>query len=98
MFAAAEISCSYCQAKLSGAVHFCSECGAPVDGIWSRADGDATFIQSLINLARGLSSTQDVDALLKRIGQSAERMFLCEASSIMLLHDSKENLYFKVAT
>ncbi len=98
MAATAEISCSYCQAKLSGAVHFCSECGAPVDGIWSRADGDATFIQSLINLARGLSSTQDVDALLKRIGQSAEQMLLCEASSIMLLDDSKEHLYFKVAT
>jgi GAF domain-containing protein len=45
-----------------------------------------------------LSSTLDVDALLKRIGQSAEQILLCEASSIMLLDDEQEHLYFKVAT
>jgi hypothetical protein len=95
---AEETACSYCQNKLAGIGHFCPQCGAPVDTVWTGSEGDSTFVQGLINLARGLSSTQDVDALLKRIGQSAEQMLVCEASSIMLLDDSKEHLYFKVAT
>ncbi|OGR92283.1 MAG: hypothetical protein A2992_06645 [Elusimicrobia bacterium RIFCSPLOWO2_01_FULL_59_12] len=98
MATAADILCSFCQVKLSDAGHFCPQCGAPVDGAWSGSNGDTTFVQGLISLARGLSSTQDVDALLKRIGQSAEQMLLCEASSIMLLDDEKTHLYFKVAT
>ena len=39
-----------------------------------------------------------MDALLKRIGQSAEQMFLCEASAIMLLDEDQQHLFFKVAT
>jgi len=65
---------------------------------WSGTDANGNFVQGLINLARGLSSTLDVDALLKRIGQSAEQMFLCEASAIMLLDEDKQHLFFKVAT
>jgi HD-GYP domain-containing protein (c-di-GMP phosphodiesterase class II) len=95
---AAASACAFCQAVLPDQAHFCAQCGGPVDGILAVPGHDATFIQSLISLARGLSSTQDVDALLKRIGQSAEQMLLCEASSIMLLDDEKENLFFKVAT
>jgi HD-GYP domain-containing protein (c-di-GMP phosphodiesterase class II) len=97
MATASETSCSFCQAKLGATGHFCSQCGAPIDAAWS-SNGDGTFVQGLISLARGLSSTQDVDALLKRIGQSAEQMLVCEASSIMLLDDEKQHLYFKVAT
>src|ERR1035437_10125947 len=55
-------------------------------------------IQDFFTLARGLASTLDVDALLKRIGQSAEQMFLCDASAIMLLDEDQEHLFFKVAT
>ena len=62
------------------------------------ADKSGNFLQGLIGLARGLSSTLDVDALLKRIGHGAEQTFLCEASSIMLLDEDKEHLFFKVAT
>jgi GAF domain-containing protein len=92
-------SCSFCQAKAMEGAHFCAQCGAPVDGAWAGSNGEGTsFVHGLISLARGLSSTQDVDALLKRIGQSAEQMLVCEASSIMLLDDSKEHLFFKVAT
>lgn len=98
MDASASIVCSYCQAKLPDAAHFCAQCGAPSDAAWSNGSHDGTFVQGLIGLARGLSTTQDIDALLKRIGQSAEQMLLCEASSIMLLDDEKEHLYFKVAT
>jgi HD-GYP domain-containing protein (c-di-GMP phosphodiesterase class II) len=98
MGAATELLCAYCQAKLSEAGHFCPQCGAPIDGAWAGSNGEGTFIQGLIGLARGLGSTQDVDALLKRIGQSAEQMLVSEASSIMLLDDEKEHLYFKIAT
>src|ERR1035437_3813079 len=55
-------------------------------------------IQDFFTLARGLAATLDVDALLKRLGQSAEQMFLCEASAIMLIDDDQEHLFFKVAT
>jgi hypothetical protein len=98
MAAETEALCSFCQGPLPEAVHFCPKCGAPVEGAWSGMEGDTTFVHGLISLARGLSSTQDIDALLKRIGQSAEQMLLCEASSIMLLDDSQTHLYFKVAT
>jgi GAF domain-containing protein len=52
----------------------------------------------IFNLAKALASTLDVDALLKRIGQSAEQMFHCEASAIMLLDEDQKHLFFKVAT
>ena len=90
--------CEYCQAVLTDTAHFCARCGAPVNGAMAGAGVESTFIQGLLSLARGLSSTQDVDALLKRIGQSAEQMILCEASSLMLLDDDKQHLFFKVAT
>lgn len=84
---------------MAAEARFCHHCGAPYGNAqWSGKDSEDNFVQGLLNLARGLTSTLDVDALLKRIGQSAEQMFLCEASAIMLLEDDKKNLFFKVAT
>ena len=97
MSALANPDCLYCHANIYAGAKFCAQCGAPVDGAWSQAS-DTSFVHGLLSLARGLSSTLDVDALLKRIGQSAEQILLCEASSIMLLEDDKEHLYFKVAS
>jgi HD-GYP domain-containing protein (c-di-GMP phosphodiesterase class II) len=91
------VACSHCKTALAPAAHFCFHCGAPADGAWS-PESEPNFLQSLLNLARGLSATLDVDALLKKISQAAETMFLCEAASIMLLDDDKAHLYFKVAT
>src|SRR5690348_17538699 len=92
------ITCNHCKKSLAQEAHFCHHCGAPsgADG-WSVL-GDENFVKGLFNLAKGLASTLDVDALLKRIGQSAEQMFLCEASAIMLLDEDQKNLFFKVAT
>jgi len=93
------LSCSYCKTALAEKSRFCHSCGAPAGSVsWNGTDNSGNFVQGLINLARGLSSTLDVDALLKRIGQSAEQMFLCEASAIMLLDEDKQHLFFKVAT
>lgn len=91
--------CSHCKTSLADEARFCHRCGAPSGAsAWEAKEGEDNFVQGLLNLARGLSSTLDVDALLKRIGQSAEHMFLCEASAIMLLDEDKGHLYFKVAT
>jgi HD-GYP domain-containing protein (c-di-GMP phosphodiesterase class II) len=92
------IVCSHCKKELAAEAQFCHHCGAPSAAANWSASGDDNFVKGLFNLAKGLASTLDVDALLKRIGQSAEQMFLCEASAIMLLDDDQEHLFFKVAT
>lgn len=93
------IVCSHCKTQLMGEARFCHHCGAPSGTTqWTGTEAEGNFMQGLLNLARGLTSTLDVDALLKRIGQSAEQMFHCDASAIMLLDDDKKHLYFKVAT
>jgi len=92
------IVCSHCKKELASDAHFCHHCGAPSGTADWSAGGDDNFVKGLFNLAKGLASTLDVDALLKRIGQSAEQMFLCEASAIMLLDEDQQHLFFKVAT
>ncbi len=92
------IVCSHCKTNLASEAHFCHHCGAPSGAANWAASGDDNFVKGLFNLAKGLASTLDVDALLKRIGQSAEQMFLCEASAIMLLDQDQKHLFFKVAT
>jgi len=52
----------------------------------------------LLAIAGSLNSTLDLDYLLQKIGLAGERLLECEASSIMLLDDTKKFLYFKVAT
>ncbi len=52
----------------------------------------------LLAIAGSLNSTLDLDYLLQKIGLASERLLDSEASSIMLLDDTKKFLYFKVAT
>ncbi|MFA6583095.1 MAG: HD domain-containing phosphohydrolase [Elusimicrobiaceae bacterium] len=52
----------------------------------------------LLDLACNLHSIMDLDFLLQKIGYYAEEILNCEASSIMLLDEKKENLLFKIAT
>jgi putative methionine-R-sulfoxide reductase with GAF domain len=92
------IVCSHCKKELAPDAQFCHHCGAPSGAANWSVSGDENFVKGLFNLAKGLASTLDVDALLKRIGQSAEQMFLCEASAIMLLDEDQKHLFFKVAT
>ena len=51
----------------------------------------------LLSIASSLNSTIDLDFLLQKIGLAAEKLLDSEASSIMLLDDSKKFLYFKIA-
>ena len=52
----------------------------------------------LFDIAGSLSSTLDLDSLLRKIGLASERLLQAEASSIMLLDDLGTHLFFKVAT
>jgi len=53
--------------------------------------------EEFFEIVKSLSSTLDLDALLKRIGDAAERLTNSEASSIMLIDEDKQHLYFKTA-
>jgi len=55
-------------------------------------------LEDIFEIVRTISSTLDLDILLKKIGQAAEHLTDAEASSILLLDESRKNLYFKVAT
>lgn len=57
-----------------------------------------TNYNEFFEIARTITSTNDVDSILKKIGSAAEKLTGARASSIMLLDDNKENLYFKVAS
>ena len=96
---ASPLHCSHCETALVAAARFCHACGAPSETVSDlSAQAPNSFVQELLNLAKGLTATLDVDALLKRISQSAESLFLCEAASILLLDEGKTHLFFKVAT
>lgn len=55
-------------------------------------------LEEIFEIVKILSSTLDLDALLKRIGEASEKLTNSEASSIMLLDEDKKHLYFKSAT
>lgn len=62
--------------------------------------GDGLFGMTpseLFAIAGALNSTHDLDFLLEKISKTAERLLDSEASSIMLLDDSGQNLFFKTA-
>lgn len=55
-------------------------------------------LTKFFDIACTLTSTMDIDTLLKRIGDAAKQLTLANASSIMLVDDDKQHLFFKVAT
>ncbi|MBI4055087.1 MAG: GAF domain-containing protein [Elusimicrobia bacterium] len=59
---------------------------------------DGVSALELFDIAGSLSSTLDLDTLLRRIGEAAERLLQAEASSIMLVEEGGRQLYFKTAT
>ena len=52
----------------------------------------------LIEIARDLASTLDLDVLLERIVQAAAEVSGSETASILLYDDVTQQLYFQVAT
>jgi len=57
-----------------------------------------TDAHEVLAIASSLNSTIDLDYLLQKIGMASEKLLNSEASSIMLVDDTKQFLYFRVAT
>ncbi len=57
----------------------------------------ATASTEIFELAGSLNSAADLDDLLGKIGEAAERLSDSEASSILLVTEDKKDLYFRVA-
>lgn len=55
-------------------------------------------LADLFGIARHLSSTLDLDLLLVRIGEAAKTLTGGQGSSILLVDETGQNLFFKVAT
>ncbi len=94
----AKTECPHCQKPLTVKGRFCYECGRAME---SSSDTEGVFtwaLEDLFQIARTLSATLDLDLLLKKIGQAAEKLTDSEASSILLLTDDRKSLYFKTAT
>jgi HD-GYP domain-containing protein (c-di-GMP phosphodiesterase class II) len=60
-------------------------------------DKGGVAIRDLFDIARSFSLVTDLDLLLKKISAAAEKLTQSEASAVMLLNDSKDQLYFKTA-
>lgn len=93
--------CIKCSMVYSGKLKRCPGCGLEIAQTVTQkaaAQSETQAIQDLFIMARNISSTLDLDALLKKIGISSERLLNSEASSIMLKVDGADQLYFKSAT
>lgn len=88
--------CSNCNEPFERLFKFCPNCGLSVvgDGFTDKA---GVAVRDLFEIARNFSSVTDLDLLLKKISAAAEKLTQSEASSVMLLDDAKEFLYFKSA-
>lgn len=88
--------CSYCDEPFERLFKFCPNCGLSVIGE-GLTDKAGVAVRDLFEIAKTFSSVYDLDLLLKKISTTAEKLTRSEASSVMLLDDKKEYLYFKVA-
>ncbi|MBI2915505.1 MAG: GAF domain-containing protein [Elusimicrobia bacterium] len=86
--------CSICGEPFERLFRFCPKCGQSVTGEGVPLH---TSIRDLFEIARDFASVSDLDLLLQKISIAAEKLTHCEASSVMLLDEKKEFLYFKSA-
>lgn len=85
----------------------CPRCGTPADvkntlpatpPPVQKIEENKSDLNQFFEIACSITTTSDVDSVLKKVGSAAEKLTLTRASSIMLLDDDKKNLYFKVAS
>ncbi len=96
--------CQSCNKIILSDYVFCPRCGNPLKpgyeapatmGSGAACEDDAV---RFFDLARNLSSADNIDQLLRKIGTAAESILQAERSAILLLDEQHENLYFKTAT
>lgn len=88
--------CSHCGEPFERLFKFCPNCGQSVAGE-GFTDKSGVAVRDLFDIARSFSLVSDLDLLLKKISAAAERLTQSEASAVMLLNDTKDQLYFKTA-
>lgn len=93
--------CPKCEKVILSDYKFCPRCGCSLRGekpsVYAGEQSDDRTI-SFFNVAENLSTATNIDRLLQKIGESVEEIIGAERSSIMLLDETGENLYFKTAT
>ncbi|MGM0568389.1 MAG: GAF domain-containing protein [Elusimicrobiota bacterium] len=95
--------CPGCNKIVLSDYSYCPRCGKAFNGSGEedaaprpeQCEEDAV---KFFNLARNLSTAENIDQLLAKIGRAAENILNSERSSILLLDEKKENLYFKTVT
>ncbi len=95
--------CQSCNKIILSDYVFCPRCGNPLKpGLDAPASGSGSIcdedVVKFFDLARNLSSAENIDQLLRKIGVAAESILGAERSAILLLDEKQENLYFKTAT
>jgi HD-GYP domain-containing protein (c-di-GMP phosphodiesterase class II) len=88
--------CSNCGEPFERLFKFCPNCGLSVVGE-GFTDKAGVAVRDLFDIAQSFSAVMDVELLLIKISAAAEKLTQAEASSVMLLDDNKEYLYFKTA-
>ncbi len=97
--------CPKCSKVVLSDYKFCPKCGFSLTGqppesssVKTAVGNSATSSISFFNVAQELSSSSNLDELLSRISNAVESLLDADRSSVMLLDESGENLYFKAAT
>lgn len=88
--------CSNCGEPFERLFKFCPACGLSIVG-GGFTDKSGVAVRDLFDIAKTFSAVLDLEILLQKISSSAEKLTQAEASSVMLLDDNKEYLYFKTA-
>lgn len=100
--------CSKCEKVILSDYKFCPRCGHSIYGkelsdsvnkinpvLFESTDVGA---MKFFSIAQKLSASDDLDNLLKLIGEALEDILAAERSAILLLDDSGKFLYFKTAS
>ena len=88
--------CSNCEEPFERLFKFCPNCGLSVAGE-GFTDKAGVAVRDLFEIAKTFSAVLDLEMLLQKIAATAEKLTQAEASSVMLLDDNREYLYFKTA-
>ncbi len=102
--------CKRCKKILLPEYRFCPRCGFSIYGetpeknleVKKEESGSVVRqnenVTEFFKMAQSLTTADNIDLLLQKIGSTIENLLNAERSSIMLLDETGKNLYFKTAT